>query len=114
MAVKDKYAEWFLPNNRENKWAKDYIYGAEINFNLGIATKVNMILHDDGSTNIFVKDGRLPFKFYDKETMPNFLKQHEQNVNYNSKEVNERFDVIISNLPFSVELDNDTKKEHTK
>ena len=108
--VEDKYNQWFMPDHRENKWAKDYIYGVEINFNLGTATKVNMILHGDGSTNIFVKDGLLPFKFYDKETAPNFLKQYEQDKTYFDKEVNAQFDVIITNPPFSVDLDNETKK----
>ena len=108
--VEDKFQNWFMPNHRENKWAKDYIYGIEINFNLGTATKVNMILHGDGSTNVFVKDGLLPFKFYDKETAPNYLKQYEQDKAYFDKEVNGQFDVIITNPPFSVDLDNETKK----
>lgn len=108
--VEDKYHQWFMPDHRENKWASNFIYGAEINFNLGTATKVNMILHGDGSTNIFVKDGLLPFKFYDKETAPNFLKQYEQDNVYFDKEVNGQFDCIITNPPFSVDLDNDTKK----
>jgi type I restriction enzyme M protein len=108
--IEDNYQQWFMPDHRENKWAKDYIYGSEINFNLGTATKVNMILHGDGSTNIFVKDGLLPFKCYDKETAPNFLKQYELDNLYSDKEVNKQFDVIISNPPFSVDLDNETKK----
>ena len=61
--IEDKFhSEWFYPNHRENKWAKDYIYAIESNFNLGTATKVNMILHGDGSSNIFVQDGLLPFE----------------------------------------------------
>jgi len=112
--VEDKYHQWFLPDHRENKWAKDYIYGIEINFNLGTATKVNMILHGDGSTNIFVKDGLLPFKYYDKETAPNFLKQYEPDKQYYEKEVNGQFDCIITNPPFSVDLDNETKKNVKK
>lgn len=40
-AVKDKIlSDWFYPNHRENKWAQIYIYGSEINFNLGTATNV--------------------------------------------------------------------------
>ena len=108
--VEDKFQNWFIPNHRENKWAQNFIYGIETNFNLGTATKVNMILHGDGSTNIFVKDGLLPFKFYDKETAPNFLKQYEQDKAYFDKEVNGQFDVIITNPPFSVTLDDETKK----
>lgn len=114
-AVKDKIlSDWFYPDHRENKWAQIYIYGAEINFNLGTATKVNMILHGDGSTNIFVKDGLLPFSRYEKATGPNALHGSEQDPLYKSNdkqfEINGQFDLILTNPPFSVELDNDTKK----
>ncbi|WP_456325757.1 HsdM family class I SAM-dependent methyltransferase [Desulfonauticus submarinus] len=108
--VEDKFYQWFMPDHRENKWAQHFIYGVEINFNLGTATKVNMILHGDGSTNIFVKDGLLPFRFYDKETAPNFLKQYEKDSLYYDKEVNKQFDAVISNPPFSVDLDKETKR----
>ena len=109
-AVKDKIlSDWFFPDYRENKWAQTYIYGSEINFNLGTATKVNMILHGDGSTNIFVKDGLSPFAKYEKAVAPNALNQHYVSSNYYDKEVNEQFDLILTNPPFSVELDNETK-----
>ena len=114
-AVKDKIlSDWFYPDHRENKWAQTYIYGSEINFNLGTATKVNMILHGDGSTNIFVKDGLLPFSKYEKATGPNALYGSERDLLYKSKDkaldINGQFDLIMTNPPFSVELDNDTKK----
>lgn len=110
-AVKDKVtSDWFFPDYRENKWAQTYIYGSEINFNLGTATKVNMILHGDGSTNIFVKDGLLPFAKYEKETAPNALNGSIKDTLYQEREVNGQFDLILTNPPFSVELDNDTKK----
>ncbi|MCI6642452.1 MAG: N-6 DNA methylase [Campylobacter hominis] len=114
-SVRDKVeTEWFYPDHRENRWAKDYIYGSEINFNLGTATKVNMILHGDGSTNIFVKDGLLPFTQYEKEQEPNVLRQSLNDTTYKEQnkeiKVNENFDIIFSNPPFSVDLDNDTKK----
>lgn len=110
-AVQDKVtSDWFFPNHKENKWAQTYIYGSEINFNLGTATKVNMILHGDGSTNIFVKDGLLPFAKYEKETAPNALNGSVKDTLYQEHEVNGQFDLILTNPPFSVELDNDTKK----
>lgn len=109
-AVKDKISEWFGTDNRENRWAYTFIYGAEINFNLGTATKVNMILHGDGSTNIFVKDGLLPFTKYEKVSSHNVLHDSHTDALYQDREVNERFDLILTNPPFSVELDNDTKK----
>src|SRR4051794_19746141 len=68
-----------------------------------------MILHGDGSTNIFVKDGLLPFSYYDKAE-PNFLKSHEKDRSYFNKEINGKFDVVVSNPPFSVNLDNETKR----
>lgn len=114
-SVKDRIrADWFYPDDRENRWAKDYIYGSEINFNLGTAAKVNMILHGDGSTNIFVKDGLLPFTLYQKEQEPNVLRQSFNSKYYYQQnkeiQVNESFDVILSNPPFNVDLDNDTQK----
>lgn len=114
-AVKDKVeSDWFYPDNRENKWAREYIYGAELNFNLGTATKVNMILHGDGSTNIFVGaqkgDGLLPFNEYVKPAAPNAL-NNESIDEYYSQKVNGQFDIILTNPPFSVDLDNETKKK---
>jgi len=109
--VKWRFEELFKPDYQENKWARNYLYGSEINFDLGTASKVNMILHGDGSTNIFVKDGLLPFRFYVKETSPNYLETATAEALYNDKEVNAKFDVAISNPPFSVDLDTQTQRE---
>lgn len=109
--VKWRFEELFKPDYQENKWARNYLYGSEINFDLGTASKVNMILHGDGSTNIFVKDGLLPFRFYVKETSPNFLETGTPESLYNDKEVNAKFDVVVSNPPFSVDLDTQTQRE---
>lgn len=109
--VKWRFEELFKPDYQENKWARNYLYGSEINFDLGTASKVNMILHGDGSTNIFVKDGLLPFRFYVKEMSPNYLETATADTLYNDKEVNAKFDVVISNPPFSVDLDTQTQRE---
>jgi type I restriction enzyme M protein len=109
--VKWRFEELFKPDYQENKWARNYLYGSEINFDLGTASKVNMILHGDGSTNIFVKDGLLPFRFYVKETSPNYLETAAADNLYLDKEVNAKFDVVISNPPFSVALDTQTQRE---
>ncbi len=116
--VKDKVeSDWFYPDYRENKWAKEFIYGCELNFDLGTATKVNMILHGDGSTNIFVGaqkgDGLLPFPEYTKETGTDELNKEFDDPNY-PKRINGRFDLILTNPPFSVDLDNETKKKLEK
>ena len=109
--VKWRFEELFKPDYQENRWARNYLYGSEINFDLGTASKVNMILHGDGSTNIFIKDGLLPFRFYVKETAPNYLETSSTDELYNDKEINGKFDVAISNPPFSVDLDTQTQRE---
>ena len=109
--IKQRFEELFTPDYAENKWAREYLYGSEINFDLGTASKVNMILHGDGSTNIFVKDCLLSFRFYVKETSPNFLETTTAETLYNDKEVNAKFDVAIGNPPFSVDLDTQTQRE---
>lgn len=116
-AVEDKYEEWFKPDHRENKWAREYIYGAELNFNLGTSAKVNMILHGGEAPNIFVGtqkgDGLLPFNEYRKLVAPNILNKEFDDPFY-PKKVNGQFDVIITNPPFSTSLDNDTKSKLVK
>ena len=103
----------FYPDELENMWAEKFIYGSEINPNLGTSIKVNMILHWDGSANIFVGsskgDGLSKFSKYQKISGENILDGSKESVVY-QKEVNESFDVIITNPPFSVSLDNDTKR----
>ena len=70
-STKDFFTENFTPKNRENRWAEKYIYGLEHHFDLGTSVKVNMILHGDGQTNIYVGekkgDGLSPFKFYESD-----------------------------------------------
>lgn len=108
--IEDRMQSWFYPESRENKWAERFIYGVEHNFNLGTSVKVNMILHGDGSSNIFVKDGLLPFEKYKKASEPNVLNKYNIDKSYKKKEVNSEFDIIITNPPFSVSLDKDTKE----
>lgn len=101
----------FYPDDTENQWADKYIYGTEINPDLGTSVKVNMVLHGDGSANIFVGsdkgDGLSKFSKYVKVSGENTLTKIAQDKNY-SKPVNGSFDVIITNPPFSVTLDKDT------
>ena len=73
-----------------------------------------MILHGDGSSNIFVKDGLIPFRQYQRNFGRNWLSQTKEDRTYFDKDVNEVFDCIITNPPFSVDLDNDTKKNVKK
>ena len=104
----------FYPDDFENKWADKYIYGSEVDPDLGTSVKVNMVLHGDGSANIFVGsekgDGLASFSKYTKFTGLNILNStKDSDISY-SKETNEKFDVIVTNPPFSVTLDKDTAR----
>jgi type I restriction enzyme M protein len=69
-----------------------------------------MILHGDGSSNIFVQDGLLPFDKYINAKTSNELKNNFIDETYNNKSINGQFDIVISNPPFSVDLDTQTKR----
>lgn len=111
-STKDFFTENFTPKNRENRWAEKYIYGLEHHFDLGTSVKVNMILHGDGQTNISVGekkgDGLSPFKFYKADN--SILNKVEKDETYNNLEVNNQFDVVVGNPPFSVNMSNETKR----
>jgi type I restriction enzyme M protein len=108
--IKKNYAtEEFLDKNfqrlRKNAWADEYIYGIEINPDLAMASKVNMVGHGDGSAHIEPQDGLVDFtNYYDK------LKIKTKNSVYKFS-VNEQFNVVVSNPPFSVTVDRDTAKQ---
>lgn len=116
--IRSKVLEWF-PDYAENRWAQTFIYGTELNFDLGTAVKVNMILHGDGSANVFTGtqygDGLLEFNKYVKKSSDgtnrdNNELEKENDSSVYPRKVNEHFDIIMTNPPFSVDLDNETKK----
>ncbi|MGA5691358.1 restriction endonuclease subunit M [Cytobacillus pseudoceanisediminis] len=107
--------------NKINTWAQQYIYGIEPNIELATATKVNMILHGDGNANIFINNGLAPFKEYKQPAritaqFKNRLEvERISNLNGMNYPVNEQFDYIISNPPFSLTFgDEDEDAENYK
>lgn len=46
----------------------------------------------------------------EKETAPNILHDSQEDALYADKAVNGNFDIILTNPPFSVDLDNETKR----
>jgi type I restriction enzyme M protein len=94
-----------FPEYRRNAWAHDYVYGIEIHGDLAAATKVNMVGHGDGSANIDAKDSLMDFAGFGKPRL-----QVKKNSPIYPKPVNEQFDVVISNPPFSVTVDRDTAR----
>lgn len=90
------------------KWVKDYVFGLDIEPVLSTACQINQILHGDGSTNIYCADGLGCFKEYtnlDVIGAHNILSSSisEQTGYYEHEAIN-KFDVIISNPPFNVNV----------
>ena len=90
------------------KWVKEYVYGVDNEPVLATACQINLILHGDGSTNIYNADGLESFEEYSKMEVTgavNMLSSKVQNgVKYYTKDVINKFDVIISNPPFNVNI----------
>lgn len=101
-----------LPIQKPNAWAGEYLYGIEINADLALATKVNMVLHGDGSSNIYCKNAMTPFNTFTNNEKINLLSNNNiKSDNIYEKPVNEQFDFIITNPPFSIKMDNETKEK---
>lgn len=75
--------------NYWHDFASKNLYGIEINEQIARIAKMNMIIHDDGHTNVIAKDGLL------NETE---LQNTNAEFKYNS------FDYIITNPPFGSEV----------
>ncbi|MDR0744669.1 MAG: SAM-dependent methyltransferase, partial [Holosporales bacterium] len=68
-------------------FAEKNLYGIEINEQISRAAKMNMIIHDDGHTNVITADGLLsPEKLEEVTKNRGFLYNH--------------FDIIVTNPPF--------------
>ncbi len=70
-----------------HRFAEHNLYGIEINEQIARTAKMNMIIHDDGHTNVIATDGLLPADELREKTK-------NQGFKYN------RFDFIITNPPF--------------
>jgi type I restriction enzyme M protein len=108
------FEEYFHPlasdKNSHNRWARTFIYGIEDGEDLAMATKVNMILHGDGNANIQKADGLAAFGKYTRPLSQ--TSRLDPNAPYKSP-VNENFDVIISNPPFSLQEEGRTLAEYS-
>jgi type I restriction enzyme M protein len=110
-----QFLESMFPPSKPNRWADVYVYGVEINPDLSLATKVNMVLHGDGNINVYCKDGLADFReyvcqekvsaFLNVETIANFGYKHE---------VNQQFDFVLTNPPFSIKPDKHTQEGYRK
>lgn len=99
------------------KWVIDYVFGIDNEPVLATACQINMILHGDGSTNIYNTDGLEKFKEYEKLEITganNILSSNiHKNEPYYSKSCVEKFDCIISNPPFNVNINRSVHENFT-
>lgn len=108
--IKENWGVWFGGDKHTN-WAKEYLYAIENNPDLGLAAKVNMVLHGDGCTNTWIENGLFPFSFYEREKATNILGSSKmiKSISYKSP-INGGFDIVLSNPPFSIKNNEDDKK----
>ena len=79
-----QYKHWY---SYWHDFAANNLYGIEISEQISRAAKMNMIIHDDGHTNVITSDGLIPEKTIIEKT-------NNQGFQY------ETFDFIITNPPF--------------
>ncbi|TVL66527.1 N-6 DNA methylase [Brachyspira hyodysenteriae] len=78
-----------------HNFASDRLFGIEINEQIARVCKMNMIIHDDGHTNVISAD-----------TLDNIEKHNK----LNEKFIKESFDVILTNPPFGAKVLSSEKK----
>lgn len=90
--VRGQADEYFTPGTAKHHrhwhdFAQNNLYGIEINEQIARTAKMNMIIHDDGHTNVVAADGLVP---------PEELRAKTKNQGFKAN----RFDFIITNPPF--------------
>lgn len=94
--AKDHFKHW-------HDFAEHNLYGIEINEQIARTAKMNMIIHDDGHTNVIAADGLLPI--YDVTQTDKDGIKHVIQKGISSRTSNKgfqfgRFNFIITNPPF--------------
>jgi type I restriction enzyme M protein len=90
--VRKQAGEYFTPGSDKyyrhwHDFAQHNLYGIEINEQIARTAKMNMIIHDDGHTNVVANDGLLP---------PDEIRIKTRNEGFKPN----HFDIIITNPPF--------------
>lgn len=100
--AKDHHKYW-------HDFAENYLYGIEINEQIARTAKMNMIIHDDGHTNVISCDGLLQITPQPKQPYETQEQQQvRENKNKNTIQIKgnnprfkeNHFDFIITNPPF--------------
>lgn len=108
---REAHESWFR-GSTGNAWARDYLFGIENNYDLGLAAKVNMVLHGDGSMNTWISSALLPFDDYWVDGRHNVLGTSQAGgAHPYTAERNEQFDFILTNPPFSIKMSTDERSK---
>ena len=91
-----QYYEDRTPEHRDywHDFARDQLFGIEVNDAIARVAKTNMILHDDGHSNVIGNDALI-----------NFDKLYDQNRGFEK----ESFDIILTNPPFGANIKKEEK-----
>lgn len=104
-----------MSDEMPNYWAENFIYGFDPKFIMAITSKVNMVLHGDGSAHMFKYDAYKPFTSYnDTKLRPSGDAERSIARSHYDRDICETFDVVLSNPPFGVTLSADTKRSLSK
>ncbi|MDE2875547.1 MAG: N-6 DNA methylase [Gemmatimonadota bacterium] len=90
--VTDHFKYW-------HDFAKENLFGIEINEQIARTAKMNMIIHDDGHTNVITADGLLPVDDI-KDNDGNIIQEGIYSRTQNKGFAYNRFNFIITNPPF--------------
>jgi len=106
-----EFVNHYLTPESPNLWAKDFLYGFDPKFVMALTSKVNMVLHGDGSAHIYKYDGLDSLSKYNDSRL-NEIPRHQSTVDKTKyqKPVCERFDALITNPPFGITIDENIKK----
>ena len=80
--------------NHWHDFAEKYLFGIEVNDAIARVAKMNMILHDDGHSNVISNDALI-----------NFDKLYDENRGFGK----EAFDIILTNPPFGATIKKEEK-----
>ena len=91
-----QYYEEGTPEHRDHwhDFAEKRLFGIEVNDAIARVAKMNMILHDDGHSNVIGNDALI-----------NFNKLYNQNIGFEK----EKFDIILTNPPFGAKIKKEEK-----
>lgn len=105
----EEFIDREMSGHNTYKWVKDYVFGIDKDPSLATAAQINMILHGDGSTNIFSADALGDFSAFSNSTRAVTLFQlpKRKDSGIYPHDVIEAFDIVVSNPPFNVKVDKD-------